>query len=107
MSEPITQERMENAMDFLASTDDAYAEAKANVLRAEILVKRIRARLFIAEEGSVEVRKAKAEAHQEAIDGDEALCSATLAFEALKARRSRAEILIDVYRTLEASRRKS
>lgn len=94
-------------MNFLAETDDTYAESKANVMRAEILAKRIRARLFIIEDGSVEVRKAKAEAHQETIDGDESLCSAVEAFEALKARRSRAEILIDVFRTLEASRRKS
>ena len=94
-------------MDFLAETDEGYAEYKAAVLRQEILAKRIRARVFISEEGSIELRKAKAEGNQEVIDADGLLVEAVLSFEALKARRSRAEILIDVYRTLEASRRKT
>jgi hypothetical protein len=98
---------MEAAMEFLAETDQAYAEAKAQVLRSEILVKRVRARIFVSEEGAVEVRKAKAETHREVGEADDGLINATLAFEALRARRSRAEILIDVFRTLEASRRKS
>lgn len=103
----IDQARMESALEFLAETDDAYAEAKTEVLRAEILTKRVRSRVFLVASGSVEARKAEAEGHQEVIEADENLCEATLAFEALKAKRSRAEILIDVYRTLEASRRKS
>jgi hypothetical protein len=98
---------MEAAMDFLAETDDKYAEAKAQVLRSEIFVKRVRARIFLTEEGSVELRKAKAEAHNDVDDCDAALVEAVVTFEKLKAKRSRAEILIDVYRTLEASRRKT
>ena len=107
MNEGITQERMEAAMGFLAETDEPYAQAKADLLRSEILAKRVRARLFMAGEGSVEARKAAAEAHSEAIAADDALVAATLTFEALKARRSRAEIVIDVWRSVEASRRKS
>lgn len=93
-------------MEYLAETDDQYALAKADLLRTEILAKRIRARVFVSESGSVEARKAAAEAHSEVIEVDDALVQATVTFETLKARRSRAEILIDVYRTLEASRRK-
>lgn len=93
-------------MEYLAETDDQYALAKADLLRTEILAKRIRARVFVSEAGSVEARKAAAEAHSEVIEVDDALVQATVTFETLKARRSRAEILIDVYRTLEASRRK-
>ena len=94
-------------MDFLAETDDPYAEAKTALLRNEILCKRVRARVFVTEEGAIEVRKAKVEGHAEVIAADESLCASTLNFEALKAKRSRAEILIDVYRTLEASRRRT
>jgi hypothetical protein len=97
---------MEAAMEFLAETDDPYAQAKAGVLRAEILTKRVRSRVFLVGSGSVESRKAEAEGHPDVIEADESLCAATLAFETLKAKRSRAEILIDVYRTLEASRRR-
>lgn len=93
-------------MEFLAETDEAYALAKADLLRSEILAKRIRARCFAGGSGSVEARKADAEGDAAVIAGDDALIAATVTFETLKARRSRAEILIDVYRTLEASRRK-
>jgi hypothetical protein len=98
---------MEAAMEFLAETDDKYALAKADLLRTEILAKRVRAKLFAVGTGSVEARKAAAEVDSEVIGVDDALVEATVAFEALKARRSRAEILIDVFRTLEASRRKT
>jgi len=94
-------------MAFLAETDVAYALAKADLLRSEIIAKRIRARLFAAGSGSVEARKADAEGHSEAIGADDALIAATVTFETLKAKRSRAEILIDVWRSVESSRRKS
>ena len=94
-------------MEFLAETDEKYALAKAEVLHAEILCKRVRARVFVGESGAVELKKAKAETFPEVIKADDEYCNATLEFETLKAKRSRAEILIDVYRTLEASRRKA
>jgi hypothetical protein len=103
----ITQERMESALDYRASSDDHYAELKANVLRCEILCKRVRARIFVSEDGSVDLRKAKAEGHSEVIAADESYCEATVAFERLRASRETADILIDAFRTVEASRRKT
>ena len=100
-------EKMEAAMIWLSETDQQYAQAKANLLATEILAKRARARLFTAGTGSVEARKAAAEAHPEAIAADDALIAATLEFEALRARRQRAELVIEGARTLEASRRKT
>lgn len=94
-------------MEFLAGSDLSYAEAKTQVLRSEIFVKRVRARVFLVAEGSVEVRKAKAEANNDVADADEGLIEATLKFEELKARRQRAEILIEVWRSVNASQRKS
>lgn len=95
------------AMTYLAETDEAFAQAKTEVLRAEILCRRIRARVFVGEEGNIETRKAKAEQFPEVIKADEDFCTATLTFETLKAKRSRAEIVIDVWRSVEASRRKT
>lgn len=92
-------------MMWLAETDEAYAKAKVELLASEILAKRVRARLFVSGTGSVEARKAAAEAHGEAQAADDALIQATLTFEALKARRQRAELVIDGARTLESSRR--
>jgi hypothetical protein len=98
---------MEAAMEFLAETDEKYAEIKTLVLRCEILAKRTRSRIFLTVDGSVELRKAKAEIHGEVCTADDTYIEAMREFETLKARRSRAEILIDVFRTLEASRRKT
>ena len=94
-------------MEFLAETDEKYALAKADLLRTEILAKRVRAKLFGLGDGSVEARKAAAESHSEVIAVDDALVEATVAFESLKARRSRAEIVIDVWRSINASQRKT
>lgn len=107
MSEPLTVERMERALEYLAETDQAYAEYKASLLRCEILCKRVRARVFVTEEGSNELRKAKAELNPEVEEADKFLVEATLYLEGLKAKRSRAEIVIDVWRSLNASQRKS
>jgi hypothetical protein len=98
---------MEAAMEFLADTDQTFAEAKTATARTEILCKRVRARVFVAEDGSVEMRKAKAEIHSDAIAADDEYIAATLTFEGLRARRGRAEIVIDVWRSLNASQRKS
>jgi hypothetical protein len=98
---------MEAAMEFLADSDVSFAEAKTEVMRQEILGKRIRARVFGFVEGSVEARKSQAETHQEVITADDEYIAATLAFETLRARRGRAEIVIDVWRSLNASQRKS
>lgn len=103
----LTLERMENALEYRATTDDDYASKKAAVLRAEILCKRVRARVFVGEEGSVDARKAKAEGHQDVIKADEDMIQASIAFEVLKASRETADILIDAFRTVEASRRKT
>lgn len=99
---------MENAMSFLAESDDSFAIAKTDVLRAEILCKRARARIFATAEGSsVEARKSASEVHKDVIEADDELIRATLEFESLRAKRQRAEIVIDVWRSIEASRRKT
>jgi hypothetical protein len=103
----IDEKRMEQALLYLSETDDHYAKIKALMLRCEIICKRVRARIYLTAEGSVESRKAAAEVHDEAIGADDTYIGALTEFESLKAKRSRAEIVIDVWRSLEASRRKA
>jgi hypothetical protein len=103
----INQDKMEAAMLFLAESDLPYAQAKTSLMQTEILCKRTRARIFLSSDGSVESRKAAAETHGEAIAADDQYCEATLAFETLKARRSRAEIVVDVWRSINASQRRA
>jgi hypothetical protein len=103
----VTQDRMEAALEYLSETDEPFAEAKTQVLHCEILCKRVRARVLVTEEGAMDLRKAKAEIHEDVVDADLGLCEAVEHFETLKAKRSRAEIVIDVWRSVNASQRKS
>lgn len=103
----VDEQQLERAMNYLAQTDADYAAEKAGLLRCEILCKRVRSRVLLTFDGSVEIRKAQAETHPEVIEADDALIKATETFEKLKARRQRAEIVVEVWRSLEASRRKA
>lgn len=105
MSE-ITQDRMESAMEYLAETDRDYALEKAELARSEIARKRARAKAFLVADGSVAERQAKAEVAEEVGEADDRYIKAIELFEVLKARRERAEIVIDVWRSLNAARRK-
>jgi hypothetical protein len=102
----IDQQRMELAMEFLADSDEPFAEMKTLVARSEILCKRARARVFLTSDGNVETRKAAAETHVEVCAADDTYIAAMKEFETLRAKRGRAEILIDVWRSLNASMRK-
>jgi hypothetical protein len=103
----IDEERVGKAMRYLAETDLPYAEAKAALESSEILRKRVRARVFLTEDGTVAERQAEAETHHDTEAADDQYVNAIKAFEELKARRQRAELLIDVWRSLEATRRKA
>jgi hypothetical protein len=103
----IDEERVGKAMRYLAETDLPYAEAKAALESSEILRKRVRARVFLTEDGTVAERQAEAETHHDTEAADDQYVQAIKAFEELKARRQRAELLIDVWRSMEATRRKA
>ena len=103
----IDEERVGKAMRYLAITDLSYAGAKADLEAAEILRKRVRARIFLDSEGTVAERQAEAEVHDDTQAADDAYVTAIRVFEELKARRQRADLLVEVFRTLEASRRKA
>jgi hypothetical protein len=102
----IDEKRVEKAMHYLAETDLPYAEAKGALEYAEILRKRVRARVFLTEDGTVAERQAEAEVHADSEAADDQYVQAIKAFEELKARRQRAELVIDIWRSLEATRRK-
>lgn len=102
----IDQEKMEAAMHYLAQTDIEFAETKAATELGEIRRKRCRSRIFVTTEGTVAERQAQAECHQDVIDADMEWIKDYTRCETLKAKRQRAELVIDVWRTLESSRRK-
>ena len=66
----LTLTRMEDALDYRATTDELYAKRKTDLLRCEILCKRVRSRVMVTEEGAMDLRKAKAEGHPDVIAAD-------------------------------------
>ena len=102
----LNESKVGEILNYLARTDEEYAAAKANLESAEILRKRVRQRIWHDADGTAGERAAEAEIHDDTQAADDAYISALRAFEALKAKRQRAELYIDVFRTLEASRRR-
>jgi hypothetical protein len=106
MAKEVTQERMESALNFLAETDYEYAEldgAFKNAEKREDLEKDI---AFVTSTGS-NVREREANAAQKIgyQNAKDDTVRAYIAFKKIKAKRETAGILIDVWRTLESSRR--
>lgn len=101
----ISEDRLEKALRYMAETDAPCAAAKGDVERAEYRCKMVRAREFMTAEGSVEARKAAAEVSDSVQQAETDRCNAIVAFEAIKAKRQTEALIIDVWRTLEASRR--
>ena len=102
----LDENKIGEGLTYLATTDEKFASAKAQLESTEILRKRVRAKSFVAGEGTVAERQAEAEVSDEAQAADDAYVSALREFEALKATRQRGELMIEVWRSLEASRRR-
>lgn len=103
----ITDARAETAFEWLNSHTKTIGAAKAELERAKILQKRVRNRLYLGAEGSVEARKAAADVHEDAEQADERYCVAVEAYESMTATQSVETIALDVWRTESANRRRS
>lgn len=101
----ISEERLEKALRFLAETDESAAELKVQVERKNYLVDLSRRRGFKLSEGNIEERKAIAEMSDETKEAFNEYLSAMLEWEKLKAKRATEELIVEVWRSLEASRR--
>ena len=101
----IDLERVERALNFLADTDLQYAEAKTEVERSTYLCKHARALVYPQTEGTVDERKSAVERAFEVTQVEDRRLNAILKCETLKARRETAALLIDTWRSVEASRR--
>jgi len=102
----ITLERMESAMEFLADSDEVYAQEKMELERADITRKRVRARVFMTSDGTVAERNAIAETSPDTIAEDDRYIACVKAFETVRAKRQRAELVIEVWRSINASQRR-
>jgi hypothetical protein len=97
----ISDERAENAFTALRSTDEKLGLLKANVARTEYLAKLHEAKVFLTSTGTMDERKAQARVAAEGSWQEH--FSEIAAYESLKATREDAAILLELYRTSEAS----
>ena len=106
MSRLVTDEMMEEALNYLATSSDLIASARAQRLRAEFKRKRLRAKLILeSNQPSATMREAWAEAHPEYHKACEEEVTAVEADEHARAERNKADTIIETYRTEEATRR--
>ena len=104
----ITEKRLETALEFLAETDETSAEASANVKYLDRLLKRKKA-LYITGEQTLKSISAKEQgfyASQTYLSAVDELFQAEVKASTLENKRDKEGLVIDLFRTLEASRRK-
>lgn len=96
----------EKALDYLASTDEAYARAKAMVKFLEHKRKTIKATLYLDAKGTINERESYAYKHEEMIKFLDEYQDAVYDEQILASKRKRAELTIEVWRSKNANQRK-
>ena len=105
----ITEKRLEDALKYLADTDEENAKANAQVKYLDRLLKRKKA-LHIAGNAVDKSISAKEQAYYGSDTYKEAiqeLFDAEVKASTLENKRDKEGLIIDLFRTLEASRRKN
>jgi hypothetical protein len=97
--------KLEAALSYLERTDDKSADLKADVARTEYLAKLQESKVFLTSEGSVDQRKALAKVNESSQALWDVHFKAIAEHEKIRARRERAVLNVDVWRTGSANRR--
>lgn len=102
----VTDEMMEEALNYLATSSEHIAAARANRIRAEFKRKRIRAKLILeSNQPSAIAREAWAEAHQLYHEACEEEAKSVEADEYARAERNKADAILEAWRTENANHR--
>lgn len=104
----VTDERLEQALRVIASTDTEIANARAHVLRTEFMAKCAESLAYKAMDASmsVEDRKRSIPISMGVKEEHEKHWNAVTHYEALRAKREREYMVIELYRTASANQRR-
>jgi len=102
----LTEENVEAAVNYLASTDESHAVARAQYNALSELRKTVRAFCFGEAKGGVKEREMAAECDVAYTDHIELIKEAEIHFHTLHNKRKRAELTIELYRTYSANVRR-
>ena len=106
MPKLITDEAIEEALNYLATNADTAAAARGGRLRAEFERKRIKSRLILqSNEKSLGLREAWAECHPDYMNACEAEVKALEADEYYRNKRNACDAIIEAWRTENANQR--
>ena len=105
----ITEKRLEYALKFLSETDEQNAEANANVKYLDRLLKRKKALHITGNsvDKSISAKEQTYYASDTYKNAVEELFQAEVKASTLENKRDKEGLIIDLFRTLEASRRKN
>ena len=101
----VSDKEVERAIRYLEQTDIEVADWKVAVMRAEHMVDVTESTVYQASFGSIEDRKRLAKASPEVMVKQEELFRAVREHEIIRAKRKRAELMVEMWRTLSANRR--
>jgi len=102
----VTDEMVEEALNYLSVSSDHIAAARAMRLRAEFKRKRVRAKLILeSNQPSATMREAWAEAHSLYHQACEEEVEAVEVDERARSERNKAETVIEAWRTENANQR--
>ena len=103
---PVDKNRAELAVNYLAHTDAQLAELKTDARRAELRIKKTKAAIFLTSSGNIEERKATSETDNETKLAEEDWLKCEHKYEELKNRRDSAELVFEMWRSLNSARTK-
>jgi hypothetical protein len=101
----VSDKNVSDALTYLADNPHPIAIARKAVTDAENAAKRVYAEAFLAAEGAVEARRAKAETSQEYRDAKDVESRSILSLETHKSRCKAAEMIIEIWRSENANAR--
>jgi hypothetical protein len=105
MKGSITQQRMEEALEYLTDTDEQCASLRADMERAEFRAKRTEQAVFKISDGTVADRTADAKTHKDTLAAYEQYFTAMQSYHAMSNKRATESIVIDTWRSINANRR--
>lgn len=103
----LTEERVTQALSYLAGSDEQLGELKADLARSKYLAELAEHFAFKSiTVGSIPDKQAEVQMSKDVQARWEAHFKVVAAYEKVRARREREVLVIDLFRTIEASRRK-
>lgn len=102
----ISNDRLQQSLTYLATTDEPCAKAKALLTGLEEFTKSIRADEFIKSSGTNGERESKAFASHAYKAHILKIESATYDYELMRNKRKTEELIVEVWRTVSANQRK-